>query len=141
MTAKELEDKAWRLITSAKMAVNDMRRKLLMKEAFELLARASVLRKSEYENEEAETGFSLGEQAYRMRLSNWDGAILWIYLPVESRADSIWAAYALWSACSDCFDDFDLWDGVSHLLGVDDKLSRFFSDSAEEVAVAVSKLS
>ena len=80
MTAKELEDKAWRLITSAKMAVNETRRKLLMKEAFELLARASVLRKSEYENEEAETGFSLGEQAYRMRLSNWDGAILWIYL-------------------------------------------------------------
>src|SRR5215471_3211129 len=106
MTAKELEDKAWRLITSAKMAVNEARRRLLMKEAFELLSRATVLRKSEYENEEAETGFSLGEHAYRMRLSNWDGANLWIYLPVEGRTDAISAAHALWTACLDCFDDF-----------------------------------
>ena len=71
-----------------------------------------------------------------MRLSNWDGATLWVYLPVESRADAMWAAYSLRSACSDCFDDFDLWDGMNHLLSASTKPSRFFSDSAEEVAAA-----
>ena len=71
-----------------------------------------------------------------MRLSNWDGVTLWVYLQAESRADAMWAAYALGHACSDCFDDFDLWDSTNHLLSTDTKFSSFFSDSAEEVAAA-----
>jgi hypothetical protein len=38
---RELERKAWRLITLAKVAVNKTRRKVLMQEAFDLLTRAS----------------------------------------------------------------------------------------------------
>ena len=131
---RELERKAWRLITLAKIAVNKTRRKVLMQEAFDLLTRASALR--QLENEEIDGGFSIGEEGYRMRLSNSDGATLWVYLQAESRADAMWAAYALGHACSDYFEDFDLWDGTNHLLSTDTKFSSFFSDSAEEVAAA-----
>ena len=71
-----------------------------------------------------------------MRLSNSDGRTLWVYLHAESRADAMWAANALRGACSDYFEDFDLWDAPNHLLSADTKLSFFFSDSAEEVATA-----
>jgi len=71
-----------------------------------------------------------------MRLSNSDGRTLWVYLHAESRADAMWAANALRGACSDYFEDFDLWDAPNHLLSADTKLSFFFSDSAEEVAAA-----
>jgi hypothetical protein len=71
-----------------------------------------------------------------MRLSDSDGITLWVYLQAESRADAMWTAYALGSACSDYFEDFDLWDGTNHLLSAETKLSSFFSDSAEEVAAA-----
>jgi hypothetical protein len=136
MTATELESKAWRLIAMAKVATNKSRRKLLMQEAYNLHARASALRQLDLDCEELNGGSSTGEQGYRMRLSNWDGATLWVYLRAESRADAMWAANALGGACSDCFEDFDLWDGTSHLLSADTKLSFFFSDSAEEVATA-----
>jgi hypothetical protein len=136
MTAKELESKASRVIGMAKIAVNKTRRKVLIGEAFDLLARASALRKSESDHEEINGGFSTGEQGYGMRLSNWDGATFWVYLKAESRADAMWAAHVLWRACSDHFDDFDLWDGTTHLLGADTKLSSFLSDSVEEVAAA-----
>ena len=107
-----------------------------MQEAFDLLTRASALRQIELDNEEIDGGFSIGEEGYRMRLSNWDGATLWVYLQAESRADAMWAAYALGHACSDCFEDFDLWDGTNHLLSTETKFTSFFSDSAEEVAAA-----
>ena len=106
-----------------------------MQEA-DLLTRASASRQLQLDNAEIDGGFSIGEEGYRMRLSNWDGATLWVYLQAESRADAMWAAYALGHACSDCFDDFDLWDGTNHLLSTDTKFSSFFSDSAEEVAAA-----
>ena len=51
MTAKELESEAWRVIGMAKVAVNKTRRKVLMQEAFDLLTRASALRKLESDNE------------------------------------------------------------------------------------------
>jgi hypothetical protein len=137
---RELERKAWRLITLAKTAVNKTRRKVLMQEAFDLLTRASWLRQVDLDNEEVNGGFSIGEQAYRMRLSSEDGTTLWVYLRTDSRADAMWAAYALGHACSDYFEDFDLWDGTNHLLSADTKFSSFFSDSAEEVA-AVSQQS
>jgi len=71
-----------------------------------------------------------------MRLSNWDGATLWVYLKAESRADAMWVAHALAGACSGYFEDFDLWDGMNHLLNADTKLSNFFSNSAVEVSTA-----
>lgn len=129
---RELE-KAWRLIGMAKVAVNKTRRKLLMQEAFDLLTRASALRQLEPDSE-AMNGREIGEQAYRMRLSNGDGATLWVFLQAESRADAIWTAKALAEACSDLFEDYDLWDGASHLR--DPGQSLFFCDSAEEVAAA-----
>ncbi|HKF63463.1 MAG TPA: hypothetical protein VKB42_18985 [Dongiaceae bacterium] len=117
-------------------AVNKTRRKVLMQEAFDLLSRASALRRVDADNDEIDRGFSIEEECYRMRLSNGDGTTLWVYLQAESRADAIWAAYVLGRACSDCFEDFDLWDGLHHLLSADTKFTSFFSDSAEEVAAA-----
>jgi len=136
MTATELESKAWRLIAMAKVATNKTRRKVLMQEAYNLLARASALRQLDLDSEQLSRGSSTGEQGYRMRLSNWDGTTLRVYLQAESRADAMWAAHALAGACSDYFEDFDLWDGTNHLLSADTKLSFFFSYSAEEVAAA-----
>jgi hypothetical protein len=136
VTATELETKAWRLIAKAKTAVNKTRRKILMQEAFDLLSRASALRQTDLDNEQIGGGFSIGDDAYRMRLSNGDGTTLWIYLRAEGRVDAMWAAYALGRACSECFEDFDLWDGLTHLLSADTKFTSFFSDSAEEVAAA-----
>src|SRR5215469_6191511 len=137
MTAKELESKAWRLIGSGKIAGERARRKVLMQEAFDLLTRASALRQLDLDSEEElKGGTSIEERGYRMRLSNWDGTTLWVYLRAESRADAMWAANTLAGACSDYFEDFDLWDGTNHLLSADTKLSFFFSYSAEEVAAA-----
>ena len=134
---RELERKAWRLITLAKIAVNKTRRKVLMQEAFDLLTRASALRQLDLDSEELNGDPSTGKQGYRMRLSNWDGATLWLYLHAESRADAMWAANTLAGACSDCFEDYDLWDGTNHLLSAETKLSSFFfPDSAEEVSTA-----
>jgi len=136
VTRKELESKAWRLIGMAKIASDKSRRKMLMREAFDLVTRASVLRQLDLDSEGVNGGSSTGERGYRMRLSNGDGATLWVYLRAESRADAIWAANALGSACSDYFEDFDLWDGTNHLLSADAKFTSFFSDSAEEVGTA-----
>jgi hypothetical protein len=137
MTAKELESKAWRLITLAKVAVNKTRRKVLIQEAFDLITRASALRQLDLNSEELNGHSSIGEQSYRMRLSSWDGATLWLYLYAESRADAMWAANTLAGACSDCFEDYDLWDGTNHLLSAGTKLSSFFfPESAEEVSTA-----
>ena len=136
MTAKELESKASRVIGMAKIAVNKTRRKVLIGEAFDLLARASALRQLDLDSEQLNGHSAIGEQGYRMRLSNWEGATVWVYLHAESRADVMWAANALAGACSDYFEEFDLWDGTNHLLSADAKLSSFFSDSAEEVAAA-----
>ena len=44
MKDKVLEDRAWRLISEAKVAGNPNRRRRLMQEAFELVRRASALR-------------------------------------------------------------------------------------------------
>jgi len=60
MTAKELESKAWRLIGMAKVADDKARRKALMQEAFDLLTRASALRKSDLHSEELNGGSSTG---------------------------------------------------------------------------------
>jgi len=51
MTAKELESKAWRVIGMAKIAVNKTRRKVLMQEAYDLLTRASALRRLDLDSE------------------------------------------------------------------------------------------
>ena len=137
MTVTELERKAWWLIALAKITTNRTRRKELMQEAFDLATRASTLRQLEFYNEELNGRSSIGDQGYGMRLSNRDGRTLWVYLDAESRADAMWAANALGGACSDYFEDFDLWDATNHLLSAETKLSPFFfSDSAEEVATA-----
>ena len=140
MTATELESKAWRLIAMAKVATNKSRRKLLMQEAYNLHARASALRQLDLDCEELNGGSSTGEQGYRMRLSNRDDATLWVYLKAESRADAMWVANALASACSGYFEDYDLWDGRNQLLNADTTLSLFFFDSAVEVPQRASDL-
>jgi hypothetical protein len=105
MTAKELESKAWRLIGLAKVAGDKTRRKALMQKAFDLLTRASALRQLDLDSEEElNGGSSIEERGYRMRLSNWDGATLWVYLKAESRVDAMWVAYALAGACSGYFE-------------------------------------
>ena len=136
MTAMELESKAWQLIGMAKVSSDQARRKVLMQEAYDLLSRAGALRRSDLASEELNGGSSFGEQGYRMRLSNWDGGTLWVYLRAESRADAMWVANALASACSGYFEDYDLWDGKNHLLNADTSLSAFFSNSAVEVSTA-----
>jgi hypothetical protein len=107
-----------------------------MQEAFDLLTRVSALRQIDVDTEEPNGDSSIGEESYRMRLSNWDGATLWVYLQAESRADAMWVANALAGACSGYFEDFDLWDGTNHLLNADTTLSSFFFDSAVEVSRA-----
>jgi len=132
MPWKKLEVRAWRLIGMAKIASDKTRRKMLMQEAFDLVSRAISLRQLDPVNGRSSTG----ERGYRMRLSNGTGTTLWVYLRAESRADAIWAANALRSACSDCFEDYDLWDSANHLLSAATKLpSYFFPDSAEEDAI------
>ena len=85
-----------------------------MQEAFNLLTRARSLRQLESDNEQINGGLLHRRTRLSIHLSNGDGATLWVYLRTESRADAMWAAYALGRACSDCFEDFDLWDGMNH---------------------------
>ena len=132
ITAKELERKAWRLIYKARAASDRNRRRLLMQEAFDLVKRVGTLRQLET----GERDIAPFAEGYQLRLSNGEGGTLWIDLDVESRVEAAWAASALATACAEEFEDFDLWDGTSHLLSADTKLSFFFSDSAEEVAAA-----
>ena len=136
MTARELESKAWQLIGMAKVSSDKARRKVLMQEAFDLLTRASALRQLDFDSEELNGGTSIEEQGYRMRLSNWDGATLWVHLRAESRADAAWVAHALAGARSGYFEDYDLWDGTNHLLNADTAPSVFFFNSAVEVSTA-----
>jgi hypothetical protein len=137
MTRKELESEEWRLIAMAKIDGDKARRKALMQEAYDLLTRATAMRQLDSDSEEElNGGSSIEQQGYRMRLSNWDGATLWVYLKVESRADAMWVAHALAGACSGYFEDYDLWDGTNRLLSADTQLSNFVSDSALEVSIA-----
>src|SRR5262249_48252783 len=75
-------------------------------------------------------------EGYWMRLTESNGAAHWICLDVESRADAIWAAHALASACSDKCEDFDLWDGESYVVGNETKEIFHLTDTAEEVTLA-----
>ena len=81
MTRKELESEEWRLIAMAKIDGDKARRKALMQEAYDLLTRATAMRQLDSDSEEElNGGSSIEERGYRMRLSNWDGATLWVYL-------------------------------------------------------------
>jgi len=51
MKDKELEDIAWHLIAEAKSAGNPNRRRRLMREAFDLVRRATILREIEAEGD------------------------------------------------------------------------------------------
>ena len=131
MTAQELERKAWRLIAAAKVAHDRNRRRLLMQEAFDLVRRVSTLRQPETGEIENVPPFADG---YQLRLSNAEGRTLWIDLSVESRADAVWAAYALATGCAEEYEDFDLWDGSDHLLN--HQIASILSDTPQEVSLA-----
>src|SRR5690349_11795004 len=93
-TAEEMEQMASRLMECAKAITDGNRRRLLLREAFELVQRAAALRKAQAGERPALTG-------YRLRLGDGNGAALWIGLHIEGRIDAIWAAHALAIACSE----------------------------------------
>lgn len=113
MTREEMESTAWRLLECAKAAIDKERRRVLMQEAFELVRRAGLIR----EPASWQTQHRPPSAGYQLRLSNGLGATLWIDLRAQGRIDAIWAAYALAIACSDEYDEFDLWCGVDRVAG------------------------
>lgn len=109
-TPEEMEQTASCLMECANAVPDRDRRRLLLREAFELVQRAAALR-------EAQAGQRPARIGYQLRLRNGHGASLWIDLHVEGRIDAIWAAYALAIACSEEYDEFDLWCGADRIVG------------------------
>ena len=129
-TAEEMEQMAWRLMECAKAISDRDRRRLLLREAFELVQRAAALRKAQAGQRPALTG-------YRLRLGDGDGAALWIDLHIEGRIDAIWAAHALAIACSEEYDEFDLWCGVDRIAGA--SIPWSLPDTVAEIAEATER--
>jgi len=129
--AEELQCKAGRVIQAARVTHNANRRRVLMREAFDLARRASALQ-GMTERGKRTLPFAEG---YQLRLSNGGGGSLWIDLNVENRAEAIWAAYALATACAEQYQAYELWDGSDRLL-VDQEIVSIWPDTAEEVCAA-----
>jgi hypothetical protein len=109
--SEELREKAWRLINDAKNSTGLKRRRMLIAEAFELMQRARG-----GEDEATPEG-----GLYRICFLRNDRIALWIDLDTESKADAVWVANALQEACSDEYGDFELWHGLTCILGNDTK--------------------
>src|SRR5215469_5528450 len=133
MTAKKLEDEAWRLIEAAKFAVEPSRRRMLIQDAFELIKKARALRDR---NPGLADGVDDAPEGYRLWFSRFDGATLWIDLRVENRPDALWATDALAAACSEQYEDFELWQGSRYLFGGETRHSRFSMNTGIEVTLA-----
>src|SRR5215475_12713903 len=108
-----MESAAWRLIECANAAHDKGSRRRLLRGAFELVQRAALLR----EAATSQAGHGPAPADYRLRLSDGEGATLWVDLHIEGRVDAIWAAHALAIACSEEYDEFDLWCGVDRIAG------------------------
>ena len=132
MTAERLQSKAWQVIQAARITRNPGRRRLLMREAFDLARRASVLRHGAIEQRNGTVPFTEG---YQLRLRNGEGGSLWIDQNVEHRAEAIWAAYALATACTEQYQAYELWDGPDRLLA-EREIASIWPDTAEEVSAA-----
>ena len=133
MTAKKLEDEAWRLIEAAKFAADPGRRRMLIQDAFELIKKARALRDRD---PGLADGLDDAPEGYRLWFSRFDGATLWIDLRVESRPDALWATDALAAACSEQYEDFELWQGSRYLFGGETRHSRFSLNTGIEVTLA-----
>ena len=129
-TAEEMEQMAWRLMECAKALPDRDRRRLLLREAFDLVQRAAALREAQAKHRPALTG-------YRLRLGDGDGAALWIDLQIEGRIDAIWAAYALAIACSEEYDEFELWCGVDRIASA--RFPWILPETAGELAEATER--
>jgi hypothetical protein len=130
MSIDELHNRAWRLISAAKLASRPERRRMLMSEAFDLIRAAKAMAAQEGEN------LTLRRHPYRVWLSRSDGATLWVDLDIESRADALWAADALAAACAEEYQEFGLWHGPTCLFTADTRYSHFSPQSAIEVTLA-----
>jgi hypothetical protein len=131
MSIDELHNKAWRLISAAKVASRPERRRMLMSEAFDLIREAKAIAVlAQSENKAAP------RHPYRVWFSRPDGATLWVELEIESRADALWAADALAAACSEEYQEFGLWHGPTCLFTADTRYSHFSPQSAVEVTLA-----
>ena len=133
MTAKKLEDEAWRLIEAAKFAAEPSRRRMLIQDAFELIKKARALRDRDPELADSVDDAPGG---YRLWFCRFDGATLWIDLRVENRPDALWATDALAAACSEQYEDFELWQGSRYLFGGETRHSRFSLNTGIEVTLA-----
>lgn len=131
MSIDELHDKAWRLISAAKIARRPERRRMLMSEAFKLIREARALAKQMPGEAQA-----VQRHPYRVWFSRSDGATLWVDLNIESRADALWAADALAAACSEEYQEFGLWHGPTCLFTADTRYSHFSAETAAEVTLA-----
>jgi hypothetical protein len=130
MTTKQLEDEAWSLIVAARATIHLKRRRFLIAEAYELIKAARAVKEGEPSATEPPQG------TYRLLFSRADRAILWIDLNSMSRADALWAADALASACVEEFEAFELWQGTRLLFGDETRLSRFSLETGIEVTLA-----
>jgi hypothetical protein len=132
MSGRELNE-AWQLIDVAKGTANLTRRRLLIKEAYELLQRAKQLQD---EDEPAEEEQFPGLELYRIWLSRNRGEALWIFLQVENRADAFWAADSIAAVCADEYEEFELWHGSTFLFSGETKHSCFSLQTGFDVCLA-----
>ena len=129
-----MESTARRLMECANAALDKGRRRLLLRQAFELVQRAVLVR----EAETWQAGQPPALADYRLRLGDGDGASLWIDLHIEGRVDAIWAAYALAIACSEEYDEFDLWCGNDRIAGA--SIPWTLPETAGQIAEATERL-
>jgi hypothetical protein len=131
---EEIESMAWGLIDGAKSAPDRVRRRLLLRHAFELGQRAALAREAEM----WESAHPPALADYQLCLGDADGATLWIDLHIEGRVDAIWAAYALAIACSEEYDEFNLWSGKDRIAGA--SIPWTLPETAGQIAEATERL-
>lgn len=130
MTARHLEEEAWALIVAARATADPRRRRLLIADAYELIKAARELR------DRVPSSTEPPREGYRLLFTRTDGATLWIDLKGMSRADALWAADALASACTEEFEAFELWQGTRLLFGAETRFSYFSLKTGIEVTLA-----
>jgi len=105
-TAKKMRNEAWACPTASKAAKKYGRRRMLFDEAFELARRAEAIGRQE--DASALKAARLTYSLFLLDGGQFDAAH---HFDIASKEAALAVAYAVHDACSEWFQDFELWQG------------------------------
>jgi hypothetical protein len=111
--AKELRDAAWTLLKASSETEEPDRRRKLIDEAFELAQRAEAVARQEDSRPPGAARLT-----YRLYLIDGGHFAAARHFDIASDEAALAVAYAVYAACSESFQGFELWHG-SRLISAD----------------------